>query len=171
MRLLTITAPFDRADMIVTTLYERDLASVTRTNGEVASVITCYLPTHSSGPVLHALDLIGCGSAYGRIALSPVELLKPLPKIMMHRAKVKNAMGEEEEEEEEEEQGPPSAASAQRQHGEYSYPSIVQSKDGAIHISYTYRRETIKYVRIASEDWIRRGSTAGFYKGFAPTEA
>jgi len=101
MRLLTITAPFDRADMIVTTLYERDLASVTRTNGEVASVITCYLPTHSSGPVLHALDLIGCGSAYGRIALSPVELLKPLPKIMMHRAKVKNAMGEEEEEEEE----------------------------------------------------------------------
>jgi hypothetical protein len=35
-----------------------------------------YVATHSSGQVLHALDLVGCGSAYGRIALQPV---RPLP--------------------------------------------------------------------------------------------
>eukprot|EP00951_Prasinocladus_malaysianus_P030593 scaffold288912_cov47-Prasinocladus_malaysianus.AAC.1 len=29
---------------------------------------------------MHELDKIGCGSAYGRIALTPVEVLKPLPK-------------------------------------------------------------------------------------------
>ena len=31
-----------------------------------------YVATHASGQVLHALDLVGCGSAYGRIALQPV---------------------------------------------------------------------------------------------------
>jgi predicted neuraminidase len=36
---------------------------------------------------------------------------------------------------------------------EYSYPSIKQTPDGAIHIAYTYFRQRIKYVRIG-EDWI-----------------
>lgn len=36
---------------------------------------------------------------------------------------------------------------------EYSYPSIKQTPDGAIHIAYTYFRQRIKYVRIR-EEWI-----------------
>lgn len=32
--------------------------------------------------------------------------------------------------------------------GEYSYPSVIQSKDGMVHIVYTWRREKIKYVKI-----------------------
>mmetsp|Transcript_193 Transcript_193/g.653 ORF Transcript_193/g.653 Transcript_193/m.653 type:complete len:441 (+) Transcript_193:106-1428(+) len=47
---------------------------------------------------------------------------------------------------------------------EYSYPSIVQGKDGAIHISYTFRRQSIRYAKI-TEDWIRSGVTVGLYKG------
>ena len=39
---------------------------------------------------------------------------------------------------------------------EYSYPSIKQTPDGAIHIAYTYFRQRIKYVRI-SEDWVVKG--------------
>lgn len=31
---------------------------------------------------------------------------------------------------------------------EFSYPTITQSEDGAIHIAYTYFRQAIKYVRI-----------------------
>jgi alpha-L-rhamnosidase len=31
---------------------------------------------------------------------------------------------------------------------QYSYPSVIQSKDGIIHIVYTWRRERIKYVKI-----------------------
>jgi alpha-L-rhamnosidase len=31
---------------------------------------------------------------------------------------------------------------------EYSYPSVIQSKDGMIHIVYTWRRERIKYVKV-----------------------
>jgi predicted neuraminidase len=37
---------------------------------------------------------------------------------------------------------------------EYSYPSIKQTKDGMIHITYTYFRQYIKYVCI-TEDWVR----------------
>ena len=36
---------------------------------------------------------------------------------------------------------------------EFSYPSICQGPDGLIHISYTYHRKSIKYLRV-DEDWI-----------------
>jgi predicted neuraminidase len=37
--------------------------------------------------------------------------------------------------------------------GEYSYPSILQTPDGKIHIIYTFRRYSIKHVEM-NEDWI-----------------
>lgn len=37
---------------------------------------------------------------------------------------------------------------------EYSYPSIKQTNEGMIHITYTYFRQYIKYVCL-TEDWIR----------------
>ncbi len=39
---------------------------------------------------------------------------------------------------------------------EFSYPSIKQGSDGALHIAFTYFRQAIKYVRVR-EDWIRSG--------------
>ncbi|NGN67727.1 exo-alpha-sialidase [Streptomyces sp. A7024] len=38
----------------------------------------------------------------------------------------------------------------------YSYPSIIQTRDGALHVAYSYLRKTIKHVRL-DEDWIREG--------------
>ena len=32
--------------------------------------------------------------------------------------------------------------------GQYSYPSVIQSADGLVHVVYTWRREKIKYVKI-----------------------
>jgi predicted neuraminidase len=39
--------------------------------------------------------------------------------------------------------------------GEYSYPCIIQTKDGRIHMTYTYRRYTIKHVEM-NENWLVR---------------
>jgi predicted neuraminidase len=46
----------------------------------------------------------------------------------------------------------------------YEYPSVIQTADGALHVAYTFRRRTIKYVSF-SEDWIRKGGTIGLFKG------
>ena len=50
-------------------------------------------------------------------------------------------------------------------YGEYSYPSLTQSPDGMIHVSYTFRRETIKYVQV-TEQWIKQSTKSrGVYGG------
>ena len=36
--------------------------------------------------------------------------------------------------------------------GEYSYPAIIQSSDGIVHITYTWKRQTIKYVVLNPND-------------------
>ncbi|MEZ5303351.1 MAG: sialidase family protein [Verrucomicrobiales bacterium] len=40
------------------------------------------------------------------------------------------------------------ALTLERDQGEYSYPAIIQSRDGMIHITYTWRREKVKHVAI-----------------------
>jgi len=42
---------------------------------------------------------------------------------------------------------------------EYHYPSVIQSADGAIHVTYSYFTEagkSIKHARL-SEDWVKAG--------------
>ena len=39
--------------------------------------------------------------------------------------------------------------------GEYSYPSVLQTSDGAIHIIYTFRRYSIKHLEM-NETWLTR---------------
>jgi predicted neuraminidase len=51
-----------------------------------------------------------------------------------------------------------------RKHEDYSYPAVVQEPDGKIDVAYTYRRERIKVVQF-DEEWIKRGSTIGKFKG------
>ncbi len=36
----------------------------------------------------------------------------------------------------------------EREAGEYSYPAVIQTSDGLVHISYTWRRERVKHVVI-----------------------
>jgi predicted neuraminidase len=40
--------------------------------------------------------------------------------------------------------------------GEFSYPSLAATPDGAIHLTYTWKRQSIKYATM-TEDWIRNG--------------
>jgi predicted neuraminidase len=44
--------------------------------------------------------------------------------------------------------------SADKRNREYSYPSICQTPDGAIHVAYTVFRQKIRHARI-DEDWVR----------------
>ena len=37
---------------------------------------------------------------------------------------------------------------------EFSYPSLCQTPDGALHVAYTFWRQAIKYVRV-TPSWIR----------------
>lgn len=38
------------------------------------------------------------------------------------------------------------------QPGEYSYPSMIEGKDGDLHLTYTWNRKRIRYVRVALAD-------------------
>lgn len=49
---------------------------------------------------------------------------------------------------------------------EYSYPTVMQTPDGRIHVAFTYRRQAIKEVSFP-ESWIRRGGTEGIYRTVA----
>jgi alpha-L-rhamnosidase len=40
--------------------------------------------------------------------------------------------------------------------GEYSYPAVILSKDGLVHISYTWKRQRIKHVVIDPAKLITR---------------
>ena len=40
------------------------------------------------------------------------------------------------------------ALTFERDKGEYSYPAIIQTKDGLVHVTYTWRRQTVKHVVI-----------------------
>jgi len=43
--------------------------------------------------------------------------------------------------------------------GEYSYPAMIQTKDGRVHVTYTWRRERIRHVVIDAAA-IRQGRPA-----------
>jgi predicted neuraminidase len=47
------------------------------------------------------------------------------------------------------------------QPGEYSYPAVIQTSDGLVHVTYTWKRERIKHVVIDSERFVLREMRAG----------
>ena len=51
---------------------------------------------------------------------------------------------------------------------EFSYPTVREdvAEDGVLHVSYTFKRQTIKYSMI-SEDWIMLGTTTPAESGAA----
>ena len=52
---------------------------------------------------------------------------------------------------------------------QYSYPSVIQSKDGMIHIVYTWRRERIKYVKVDPTKLKQEGIKNGIWPGAVST--
>lgn len=42
----------------------------------------------------------------------------------------------------------------EKQEGEYSYPAVIQTRDGLVHITYTYRRESVKHIVLNPANFI-----------------
>jgi predicted neuraminidase len=40
------------------------------------------------------------------------------------------------------------ALALEDQPGEYSYPAVIQGRDGTVHITYTWKRQRIRYVAL-----------------------
>ena len=54
---------------------------------------------------------------------------------------------------------------------QYSYPSVIQSKDGMVHIVYTWRRQKIRYVKIDPSKLVMKEIVNGQWpdmKGYQP---
>ena len=41
----------------------------------------------------------------------------------------------------------------EEQPGEYSYPALIQGREGELHLTYTLNRRRIRYVRLAPDQW------------------
>jgi len=49
----------------------------------------------------------------------------------------------------------------EQQPGEYSYPAVIQSQDGLVHITYTWKRQRIKHVVVDPAKLVPRDFAAG----------
>eukprot|EP00798_Chlamydomonas_sp_ICE-L_P032297 gene32296-16864_t len=56
------------------------LKNVSRNSDGRVATVHAFIDRQESGAVLHELDKIGVGTAFGKVAMVPLMLLKPLPK-------------------------------------------------------------------------------------------
>lgn len=51
----------------------------------------------------------------------------------------------------------------EREPGEYSYPAVIQTKDGMVHITYTWKRQRIKHVVADPAKWMLQDLVDGLW--------
>uniref|UniRef100_A0A7S0RRS5 TIGR00341 family protein n=1 Tax=Chlamydomonas leiostraca TaxID=1034604 RepID=A0A7S0RRS5_9CHLO len=82
MRQISITCEIGRSNEVVDLLQGPECGLVcSRYNSDGLSTIITHVLAEQSGSVLHELDKIGCGVAWGKLAVIPVAVTKPIPKV------------------------------------------------------------------------------------------
>eukprot|EP00798_Chlamydomonas_sp_ICE-L_P001384 gene1384-32752_t len=82
MRQLIVQVPADREAEVLECLQDEcKLKNVSRQSDGVVAEIKVFVDKPVAGKCLHKLDLIGVGSAYGKVSMLPVLLHKPIPRV------------------------------------------------------------------------------------------
>ena len=62
------------------------------------------------------------------------------------------------------------ALTLENERGEYSYPAMIQTSDGLVHVTYTWKRQRIKHV-VLKPEWESESAISKTVKqGFAETD-
>lgn len=76
-----VKIPASWGECILQTLYEEcKLTGVSKFTEDGITTVTAFCSMAQSRQALHELDKVGCGIAYGKVALMPVHVVKPLKK-------------------------------------------------------------------------------------------
>uniref|UniRef100_A0A0G4I7V8 DUF389 domain-containing protein n=1 Tax=Chromera velia CCMP2878 TaxID=1169474 RepID=A0A0G4I7V8_9ALVE len=123
---MKVIVPLEKEGEVVSVIEDNNVRAVARLRGDEVVVVIVYAQQAGAAHLMKDLDRIGCGVAFGRIALNSVDVVKPLPRKIIKRGYTER--GKEKEKETEKAMGLEEAIDSARMSIEEIYTTV---SDGA----------------------------------------